>query len=339
MKRIVYFLLSFGTFSGMLNAQEFALTSNQSQVISLTSIQKDGNDLNLDYSKFNPLTASIAFDSSRNQLVIMPMNQPELILIDGLTQQTSAVDISNIVMISPCDEGTYFTRMTSLNGKVYALNNKGSDLIEFDLTSKKVKNIGSVIFPTDEKLAIYGGDLVADSNGNLILISVNGSVFEINMTSKIANLKGKISGLPNEYTVNGASVNPDGTIRLANAQGKGKYSVSLDNLQAIYQGNDVPTYDLASDIKIGEHNLKNELVLFPNEVVNGILNIKNLKNTNEVSLEIYDLFSNKVYNKKQSLNDTQQILSFSVNLKPGIYLAKVINKNGKELVAKKIIFK
>jgi hypothetical protein len=337
MKRFFYFVFGFQSITSLIDAQEFALASNQSQVISFTSIQKDGNDLALDYSKFNPLTASLAFDSSTNQLVAIPMNESKLTVVDGSTNQISTFDLSNVVMISPCDEGTYFTRMTSLDGKVYALNNQGSDLVEFDITSKKAKNLGSVTFPTDEKLSIFGGDLIANSNGNLVLISVNGSVFEINLASRNASLLGKISGIPSDYTINGVSVNSDGTIRLANAQGKGRYTVSLDNLKAVYQGNDVPTYDLASDVKIEES--LNELILFPNEVTNGILNVKNLKNTNEVTLVIYDLFSNQVFSKKQILNDTQQIASFNVNLKPSIYLAKVINKNGKELIAKKIIFK
>ena len=52
----------------------------------------------------------------------------------------------------------------------------------------------------------YGGDMIADDNGNLYVFSARNHVFKINIESKVATHLGIISGLPTGFTVNGAAV-------------------------------------------------------------------------------------------------------------------------------------
>ncbi|MBK8312007.1 MAG: hypothetical protein IPL04_14955 [Chitinophagaceae bacterium] len=52
----------------------------------------------------------------------------------------------------------------------------------------------------------FGGDIIADDEGNLYVFSARNYVFKVNLESKVATNLGVIKGLPNGFTVNAATV-------------------------------------------------------------------------------------------------------------------------------------
>ena len=59
--------------------------------------------------------------------------------------------------------------------------------------------------------------MVADDDGNLFIISARNQVFKVNVETKVATHLGAITGLPANYTSNGAAVTDDNKILISSA--------------------------------------------------------------------------------------------------------------------------
>ncbi len=301
----------------------------------------------------SPSMASLAFDQKNNQLFFMPMFSSNIYAMD--LQSKNIVLIENMVAkTTPCDINSHFTRMTAgYDGNIYVTNNAATQFLKIEKKRGKyvVSDLGAI--SDDEsngKNSInqmstgFGGDMIADAENNFYIFSASGNVFKIATQTRKATFIGAISGLPNNYSVNGAAVDSKGNVVIANALGGSLHSVNLETLQAnpIAQNINLHVYDLASKYFANDQRLiatATGVEIYPTKIsdqtVNISINDKNVKGN--VAVEIYDMSGKNVM--KQSLtNSRNKVEKISLkSLNQGVYLVNVTDESGKILVSKKVL--
>jgi hypothetical protein len=282
--------------------------------------------------------------SDKGELVYMPMNNNRVAFVDASSKQGSIVEVTDS-KIEANGQATYFARMaTGSDGFMYALNNIGSELLKIS-SNGTVVNLGAI--PEMEKFAnesgiptsVYGGDMIADSFGNLYAISAAGNVFKINPSKMTSDFLGKIKGLPEKYTVNGAAVMADGKVLLATTADFGLYTLDFSTLEANFRAEySVPVYDLASKHLLRHTELKDmtnsNYSLYPTIVKNSELNIVAKTNDpNQLNVVVYNLNNKQVYSNTLTLRNVGEYkVSLSGALQPGIYILKATNQMGVEVI-------
>jgi len=216
--------------------------------------------------------AACALDVLHNRLYFAPMHFSEIRYLDLSKADANFTTVKSKVIASP-DEAVYqseenqLTRMViAADGYGYALTNDGNHLIRFS-TGKKpiVQDLGSVIDAAENnglsihnKCSSWGGDMVADAFGKLVIVAASHNVFTVDVTTRVATFKGTITGLPANFTTNGAAVDNDGFMVVSSANVfDALYKVDTKNLVATK----VPSTELpfnASDLANGNFLLQKE---------------------------------------------------------------------------------
>ncbi len=172
--------------------------------------------------------AAVAYDKKSNRLYFTPMLFDQLRYIDLKTMKVYYVMDKGLTgkAQKSSSQGDIVTRMAmASDGNGYALTNDGTQLIRFS-TGRKVQltDLGSLVDdPANKGVSIhnscssFGGDMIADDNGNLYVFSARNHVFRVNIESRVATHLGVISGLPNGFTVNGAVVGDNNEILVTSA--------------------------------------------------------------------------------------------------------------------------
>lgn len=211
------------------------------------------------------MVAAAAYDKNQNKLFFTPMRVGELRWLDlnakGDAQRyytvTSSLLNTNTALN---DEANHFTRMViAADGNGYALTNDGSRLVKFT-TGKKVTitDLGPVMddeankqVSIKNKCTSWGGDMIADAYNKLYIISANHYVFSLDVETRVAKQIGYISGLPANYSTNGAAVDKDGNVVVCSANTfAGYYKFSMTDFKAtLIEGSDM-VYN-ASDLANG----------------------------------------------------------------------------------------
>ncbi len=192
--------------------------------------------------------AACALDTRHNRLYFAPMHFSEIRYLDlGSREASFTIVKKNVIPVAAGNvyqpEETQFTRMViAADGYGYALTNDGNHLVRFT-TGKKpvVEDLGALIdaesnkgISIHNKCSSWGGDMLADAFGKLVVISANHNVFTVDVNSKIASFTGTITGLPANYTTNAAAVDNDGSIIVNSANVfDGLYRVNYKDLKAV----------------------------------------------------------------------------------------------------------
>ncbi len=321
-------------------------------VISQTLKQKVSEDKSSDHNSQTPSIATLAFDQKNNNLVYMPMFSSNIYVLNQTDKTVSLVE-NTVAKPTRCDIGSQFTRMTvGADGSIYALTNSGSQLIQISKSNGKnsVRDLGSVrddssngenSFLKMEKA--FGGDMVADADNNFYVFSAAGNVFKLDSKFLTAKFMGKISGLPERYSLNGAAVNSDGKVVVAGAKAEGFYVVDLKQLSAekMDRSATLPVYDLASSFLVNDNRSSvvalNETDIYPTNIKEDYFNLSlSSKVKSNVTVEVFDLSGVKVLDK--SVTSEMNVHQINLNnLKAGVYLVSVKNQSGKSILSKKIL--
>lgn len=300
--------------------------------------------------------AALAYDSSNNSLVYMPMFSSNIYVLNPQTKEITLVE-NNIVRVTSCDINSHITRMTAgYDGNIYAMNNSGTQLLQI---SKKggqyvVSDLGIVkddasngknSFTTME--TGFGGDMVADSDNNFYIFAASGNVFKVSSKELKAKFVGKIAGIPDNYSVNGSAVNAQGKVTIASAKGAPLYEVDLATLQAkqLPGEQNLHIYDLASKYFVNDRASINnkalvDLDIYPTRVneqfVNVHANNKNVKGN--IKLNVFDMSGKNVMSQGLSVRegslDQKMYLKGLIN---GAYIINITDESGKVLLNKKIL--
>ncbi|MDQ0784384.1 T9SS type A sorting domain-containing protein [Chryseobacterium sp. W4I1] len=299
--------------------------------------------------------AALAYDPLNNNLVYMPMFSSNIYILNAKTKEITLVD-NAVSKVTSCDINSHITRMTAgYDGNIYALNNAGTQLLQISKKGNQygVSDLGIIKDnPSNGKNSFtametgFGGDMIADAENNFYVFSASGNVFKVMTKELKAKFTGKISGLPENYSVNGSAVNAKGKVVIASAKGDALYEVDLVTLQAkaLPSGEKPHIYDLASkyfanDKKSAVSTLV-KIDIYPTRVDERLINVnvndKNVKGN--LKLSIFDLSGKSVMNQDLSVKDgslNQQI--YLKNLINGAYLVSITSEAGKILLSKKIL--
>jgi hypothetical protein len=306
------------------------------------------------------LVAAAAFDKRHNKLFFTPMRIGELRWIDlddNTTNKFYTLTNNLLNNLNLAEEANHITRMDiAADGNGYAVTNDGNHFIRFT-TGKKtsITDLGALIdaesnsgISIHNRCTSWGGDMIADAYGKLYIISANHSIFKIDIDTRTATYVGIISGLPANYTTNGAAVDADGKIVVSSANTyDGLFKFDIKDLAARkVEGSDKYT---ASDLANGnllyqaEVDAKRNLGIYrdlPKEPVNADARIfPNPVTTNEFKVQfddfaagqymilINDLNGKNILVQNATVASKMQAVTVRTSkaLAKGVYIVKVLD--------------
>ena len=317
------------------------------------------------------MSAAVAYDQKHDKLFFASMQTGKLIWLDlnstserpsFYTIETPLVNRNDIN-----DEAFNITRMAiGSDGNGYALTNDGNHLVQFT-TGKKtiVTDLGNLIdaesnsaVSIHNKCSSWGGDIVADAFGKLILFSASHAVFEIDLQSRIATYKGAVLNLPPTFSLNGAAVDNDDNVIVSSANTfEGFYKINMKDLSAVKintKGEIFNASDLASGNLLGQAQAKsgtaslpqldvigNKFIsIYPNPVRTGLIKISFDKNiAGEYNVALTDLQGRLIENKTIYVKYSGQVENFKLSTKPvrGLYLIKVTDVLNQNIFSDKLV--
>ena len=318
------------------------------------------------------LLAAAAMDRSGKKLFFIPMHQAELRWMDPGNQNASYASLKSPVLsqLNFKEEGHQITRMVvAADGNGYALSNDGHHLIQFTTGNRpSLTDLGSIndlvsrsSISIHTKCTSWGGDLIATTDGMLILFSMNGNVFQIDPSKRTAFYIGKVEGLPENFTINGAAVDALGNVVVGcSMKNQRLYKVDLRTLRVIPEVQ-------ATDLKINASDLASmNLAVNPfgkNTTFNwtghenqatGIASVSvypnpSFKNQFRVNFEglstgvhtiqLTDLSGRILFSKKIEViaaSQTEQI-EVGATYTKGMYLIQVVNQNSRSVYNGKVM--
>lgn len=248
----------------------------------------------------------------------------------------------------------------------YAISNDGNHVYQFSLgKNPSVRDLGALIdaegqgISVHNKCSSWGGDMIADAFGQLILISASRNVFEIDPATLVTKHRGTITGLPANFTANGAAVDSKGQVVLTSAVAfDGYYRMDMEKLAAVrMEGSDkiYSASDLAGSnmLRAAEYARTNKFVsapivtkgqtgtsIYPNPVQTNSFSIalgREFNGTYQVVLS--DLSGRAIQTNRVGLMKGQQNYQFNMQNRPakGTYLVKVIGDNNEVLFSDKVV--
>ncbi len=361
--------LETGQFSDVLlngtNPQQVAYNaSSKKEITSFTT------EVNRGYSSqpaFSSGVAAMAYDKKNNRIWYTPMFIDQLRYIDLKTMKVFYVADQAFTGMAKksADQGNIVTRMTIADdGNGYALTNDGAHLMRFTTGKNTViTDLGMLADDPNGKGASihsscssFGGDMVADDEGNLLVFSARNYVFKVNIETKVATNLGVVNGVPATFSANGAAVTHDNKIIISSAMDVNSYIVDYNDLNATiynaaggWKSSDLANSNILqtrakgsiAEKVIGEIAIENTAVrVFPNPVTNNQFAVHFAKlEAGEYTLQVNDVMGRQVYQKVVNVigEDQTETVKLEAKAARGFYLVKVLDKNSKSVFSKKLI--
>lgn len=308
--------------------------------------------------------AACAFDARNNRLYFAPMHFSEISYVDLNRNELTFTTVKRNILPANnkyVTEENQLSRMViGADGFGYALTNDGNHLLRFS-TGKNavVEDLGALLdaesnkgISVHNKCTSWGGDMLADAFGNLVVISANHTVYMIDVKTKIATYTGTISGLPANYTTNGAVVDDNGDIVVSSANVfDGLFKVSYIDLKAVkietedksFNASDLANANLLrqkeADALVKFDILKSTIPsvtgsarVYPNPVINNQVTVLfDGQPAGRYSIQVTDIAGRVLQVKDVNISGKQsEQISFSKKPANGTYIVKVVNSK-KEL--------
>lgn len=344
-------------------------------------IRRDGFSERQQYDKpFATNSAAMAYDKKHERLYYTPMGINQLRYID-LKSNTQKIyyfeDEAFGVVKGQWDVAAQITRMViASDGNGYALSNDANHLVQF--TTGKKPTITDLGVITDDAAngdhSIHrgmGGDMIADKDGNLYLITAYKNVWKINIETKTATYKGGIKGLPEDYQTNGAAVEEGSKIIVCSSRStEGYYRFDLETLQAekvtgegdVYNASDLANGNLAYAKKDKEEKkeepvqtvketvaektvtpveeIKNSnITVYPNPVTDGLVKLSfSNQPAGKYNVQVLDLSGRVITNSDVIVNMKAQVMEIRLpnTVAKGNYFVKVTGEDGKNSFTAKL---
>lgn len=317
--------------------------------------------------------AAAAYDKKNNRLYFTPMFVDQLRYIDLKTMKVFYVGgaFTNFGSMHN-DEAKIITRMAiAPDGYGYAISNDGNTFIRFS-TGKKtttIEQLGTLVddasnsgISIHNRCSSFGGDMISDDKGNLIILTARNSVFTVNTQSKVARYLGNIKGLEQNFTVNGAVVDGDGNLLVSSAvDGNSYYVINPISWDAtpyklansIFRSSDLANSNYLSTQKTPklnnseiqrlirpEEKFANEISVYPNPVTTSSIKLQFDKVPyGNYTVELRDVLGRTIMQRKISIvseNQTQEIKIDRRNAN-GIYMVKLFDATNQSVFTQKLV--
>ena len=329
----------------------------------------NGKATNIKQSPTATMVAAAAYDEAHNKLFFTPMRINELRWIDlddkSQTLKTYSLSDRKFINADVNNVPNQITRMCiGADGYGYALSNDAMHLIRFSTgRNTTITDLGSVIdagntTTINSPCAGWGGDMVADTKGNLYVISAQHNIFKVDIESRVSTFITRLNDIPAEYTTNGAAVDETGYLILGSANStSGFYKVDPQSWKVekfASSGSPLNVSDLASsnllfDTRANKsiaaindfREVYNEKIsAYPNPVSEGIVKVNFEKQPKgSYSIQLMDQVGRVLLSKQISVGGDNQLetLTIDQNVAKGFYLLRVTNSNKKVVLAKKLL--
>ena len=335
---------------------------------------------NVNYAFGNLPTASMvaaaAYDKNHDKLFFTPMRIGELRWLDfgakGDAQKYYTLRsplLKDVDLLA--DESNHITRMViGADGYGYAITNDANHFYRFT-TGKKVTitDLGNLIdaesnkgISVHNKCSSWGGDMVADAYNKLYMITANHNVFTVDVDTRTATLIGTITGLPGNFSTNGAAVDNDGSIVVSSANSfEGYYKFKLADFAAVriegsdkmYNASDLANgnlllqkeADAAKKFDITETRiitpvLNTDAHVFPNPVTNNEFKILfDGQKAGQYNVVLTDLSGKSIMSKVVTVSVKGQVETVRINstIGKGMYMVKVTDSDNKFIFTERIV--
>lgn len=319
---------------------------------------------------FATASAALAYDKKNNRLYYTPMGIAQLRYIDLKAKSSKIYYFEEEpfgVVKGSGDVASQITRMViAADGNGYALSNDGNHLLRFTTKKKpEITDLGALADdPTNGHHSIhshssYGGDMIADKEGNLYLITSGNALYKISISSKVASYVGRIKGLPKGYSTNGAVSEGNSKVMVSSSKStEGYYRFDLNTLKAEKISSGGPVFnasDLANALfafdKKDEEEKTNEVVkvepvaeaitpkdvithnaisVYPNPVTNGFFKISFAdQQPGRYHVQLLDVAGKVISTRPFNLVSKIQVEEFRLpqQLAAGNYLVRVVNQS------------
>jgi len=322
---------------------------------------------------FGTGVAAIAYDKKNNRLYFTPMFIDQLRYVDLKTMNVYYLTEGGFTgkPQKSADQGNIVTRMViASDGYGYAMTNDATQLIRFTIGKKfQITDLGTIVDdPSNKAVSIhnscssYGGDMIADDEGNLYVFSARNHVFKVNIETKVATHLGVISGLPNGFTVNGAAVNENNEIVVGTAMKASSYFIvdhktlaatpyaingtvwncadlANSNLLATAPENKNPVGEfITSKTPVTQGDGK--IGIYPNPVTNNqfVIQFNDLEKGNYI-IQVTDVTGRQVYQQAVNLGGKyqSQTVKLDASASKGMYLVNVTDQYSHSIYSKKIV--
>jgi hypothetical protein len=315
---------------------------------------------------FGTCVAAIAYDRKNSRLYYTPMLIDQLRYIDLKTMKVYFVNTpaNDALKVKAADQSNIITRMVIANdGNGYALTNDGNHLLRFT-TGKNVTvtDLGGVTDDEANKaISIhtsfsFGGDMIADDDDNLYVLSARNLVFKININTRIAKHLGSITGLPLMFTTNGAAVGTDNKIVIVSATNStAMYSLDFDKWEATPIESSIAwrSSDLANSNLLATRRSANipsvlaalgdvpetRIGLYPNPTIKKQFTVQFNQPEGNYTILVSDVSGRQAIRSTARINGKGQTESVQLpeNTKRGVYLVKVVDQNSLTIFSQKIV--
>ncbi len=320
--------------------------------------------------------AACALDAVHNRLYFSPMHFSDIRFLDLDKSEATFTTVKNNVIpvakpLAYQIEENQITRMViAADGYGYALSNDAKHFVRFGTNrAPVVEDLGSLIdaesnagFSVHNKCTSWGGDMLADAFGKLVVISANHNVYTIDVKSKIATYKGVITGLPVNFTTNGAAVNNDGEIIVSSANVlEGLYKLNFKDLKAsIVSGTDknftaadlansnfllqkeadaANKFDVSKSV-LPDFVINTDAKIFPNPASGNQFNVLfDLQKPGKYNMLFTDLAGRTLFTRVVNIGKASQVELFSLPSKAakGTYIVKVLNENKQLAFSERVV--
>jgi hypothetical protein len=363
--------LQTGQYSNVLvNGTDATLAVYDASSKKQLNMQPDARYGNLLQTPFSTGVAAAAYDKRHDRLYFTPMFADQLRYVDLKTMKvyyvtgqsfTGAGDMHN-------DEAKIITRMViAPDGNGYAINNDGTSFIRFSTGKKpKIEQLGTLVDdPANNGISIhnrcssFGGDMIADDNGNFYIISARNNVFKVNVDNKVATHLGTIKNLPANFTVNGAVVDGDGALLVSSAMDSKNYyvvnpkdwtAIAYAGASSVFRSSDLANSnylvtaksknpDIALIAK-AEEKFSKLIGVYPNPVTSNRFSVQfNKVPQGDYLVELLDVLGRRVTSRKITINNDTQVqpLSISEGSSKGVYMGKVYDTNNQSVFTQKVV--
>jgi DNA-binding beta-propeller fold protein YncE len=304
----------------------------------------------------NTGVAAIAYDQKTNRLFYVPMNDDQLRYIDlsnmkvheNLNLSFSQAASNTFKNTSPV------TRLViAPDGYGYTVTTDGNHLVRFSTNNNPVlTNLGELSDdPHNREMTINnpcanaGGDMVADDAGNLYLITAANRVFKIDITTRITTYLATITGLPPQFTTNGAAVAENGDLLISSSvYTAASYIVDSKKWKVIHPAEEQQHFgiaDLASGFVLRTKEKPSSVILFgkaltktgniriyPNPVLFDEVHIQfNDLPTGKYIIELADPLSRKVIRQKVFITSQTQttLMQIPTITAQAFYYIRILN--------------
>ena len=350
-----------------MNQVAFDATSKK-QIQNFTTVARYGYSTQ---PAFSSGVAAIAFDRRNNRLYYTPMFIDELRYIDLRTMKVHYVTDQAMTGVADkaSNQSNIITRMViAADGYGYAMTNDGTQLIRFS-TGKKmsIQNLGMLVDDAGNNgtsihnsCSSFGGDMIADNDGNLFVFTARNHVFKVNIESKVATHLGTVSGIPDNYTINGVVVDDKNQLVISSAVNNlAIFNVDPGTLVAtpisiasdLWRSSDLANSNILNTKKtsvsseivsrvVPTSTASNNIRIYPNPVLNNQFTVQfsNLE-AGSYSLQVTDVMGREVALRNVVIGggDQTERIKLDPTSAKGIYLVKVTDKNNLTVYTNKVI--